>query len=153
MTSWLSGALCRVWWWQCDQMVSLFFNIWSFAEMKITPICHKFAKVCSAFYQIRNRLSKVWQIFVNFCQNGEMPPNLVTLDDGQGEDILKNGFSRAFFRAKMSSRQFFSLFTFLHFCNFFSPRFLRSISSLTSAAPIDKIQPRSLLIYVKINTN
>ena len=45
---------------QCDQMVILFFKIWPFAVMKISPIMSQFAKVCSAFCQIRNILSKIW---------------------------------------------------------------------------------------------
>ena len=61
-------------------MVRLFFYIWPFATMKISPIMsHKFAKVGSAFCQIRNKLSKNCQILVNLCQNGKILPNLVTL--------------------------------------------------------------------------
>ena len=33
--------------------------------------CHKFAKVCSVFCQIRNKPSKICKILVNFCQSGE----------------------------------------------------------------------------------
>ena len=64
---------------QCDQMVRLFLNIWPFATMKTRQRCYKFAKVGSAFCQIRNELSKVCQRLVNFCQSGENSPNLVTL--------------------------------------------------------------------------
>ena len=37
------------------------------------------AKVGSAFCQIRNKPSKIWQRLLNFCQRGEILPNLVTL--------------------------------------------------------------------------
>ena len=53
---------------QCDQMVKLFLSIWPFATMKISPKCHKFATVGSAFCQIRNKPSKICQKLVNFCQ-------------------------------------------------------------------------------------
>ena len=33
----------------------------------------------SAFCQIRNKPSTFWKQFVNFCQRGEISPNLVTL--------------------------------------------------------------------------
>ena len=46
---------------QCDQMVRLFFNIWPFAAMKISPIM---SQIC----QIKNKLSKICQILVNFCK-------------------------------------------------------------------------------------
>ena len=63
-------------------MVRLFFSIGPFAAMKISPIMSKFAKVWSAFCQIRNKLSTVCQKLpklVNFCHSGEILPDLVTL--------------------------------------------------------------------------
>ena len=57
---------------ECYQMVRLFFSIWPFATMKISPIM---SRIC----QIRNKLSKICQILVNFCQSGEILPTLVTL--------------------------------------------------------------------------
>ena len=60
----LSAYLCAH---QCEQMVGLFFNIWLFATMKISPNCHKFAKVGSAFFPIRNKQSKFRPRLVNFC--------------------------------------------------------------------------------------
>ena len=38
-----------------------------------------FAKVGSKFCQSLNNPLTIWQIFINFCQSGEMSPNLVTL--------------------------------------------------------------------------
>ena len=64
---------------QRDQMVRLFFNIWPFATLKISPKCHKFAEVGSVFCQIGNKLSKICQRLVNFCQSGKISPNLITL--------------------------------------------------------------------------
>ena len=59
---------------QCDQLVRLFFNIWPFAIMKIGPIMSQISQS-----QLRNKLSKICQRLVNFCQSGEISPNLVTL--------------------------------------------------------------------------
>ena len=48
-------------------------------QLKLAQWFYKFSKVSSAFRQIRNRLSKICQIFVNFCQSGKISQNLVTL--------------------------------------------------------------------------
>ena len=48
-------------------------------QLKLAQWFYKFSKVCSAFRQIRNRLSKICQIFVLFCQSGKISQNLVTL--------------------------------------------------------------------------
>ena len=64
---------------QCDQMVRLFFNIWPFAAMKISPIISQMCKSMLIICQIRRRLSKIWQILANFCQSDKISPNLVTL--------------------------------------------------------------------------
>ena len=53
-------------------MVRLFFNIWPFGTRNLARWCHKFAKVCSAYCQIRNKPSKI-------CQSGEISSNMVTL--------------------------------------------------------------------------
>ena len=45
-------------WKQCDQMVRLFFNIWQFATLKISPIMSQICQSGSVFCQIRNKLSK-----------------------------------------------------------------------------------------------
>ena len=65
---------------QCDQMVWLCFNIWPFETNKICPVFIKFAKVSLIFCQIRNKLSKICQGLVKFCQSGKNLPNLVTLN-------------------------------------------------------------------------
>ena len=50
-----------------------YFSIFGhFQQWKLAQNCHKFAKVGSAFCQIRNELSKI-------CQSGEILPNLVKL--------------------------------------------------------------------------
>ena len=82
---------------QCDQMVRLFFHIWPFASMKISP-------VTSQIYQSRlsilpnNNFVKNLLRLVNFCQSGNIPRNLVTLFPwkpidymslGRGQPILK----------------------------------------------------------------
>ena len=58
---------------ECYQMVRLFFSIWPFEKMKISPIM---SRIC----QIRNKLSKICLILRNFCQSGEILPTLVTLN-------------------------------------------------------------------------
>ena len=60
-------------------MVRLFFNIWSFTTGKSWPKHDIFAKVGPKFCQSLNNPLTIWQIFINFCQSGEMSPNLVTL--------------------------------------------------------------------------
>ena len=65
---------------QCDQIARwFFFNICPFSVMKICPIKSQIAKVCYAFCQIRNKPSKICLTLLNFCQNGKISPNLVTL--------------------------------------------------------------------------
>ena len=50
-----------------------FFNIWLFAtQWRLALKCLKFAKVGSAFCQIRNRLSKIAQRPGNFSQSGQI---------------------------------------------------------------------------------
>ena len=56
--------------------LDIFFNIWTFATMNIGPIMSQI--IGSAICQIRNKLSKICQILVNFWQSGEISPNLVT---------------------------------------------------------------------------
>ena len=78
------GPLDAVWYTQfrvisVTRWLDNFFNIWPFTAVKISPIISQIPKVCSAFCQIRNRLSKICQIFVNFCQSGKISQNLVTL--------------------------------------------------------------------------
>ena len=78
---------------QCDQMVRLFFNIWPFVTMKISPKCHKFAKAGSGFSQIRNKPSKNWPRLINFCQRGKNLPNLVTVPvTHQSSNTSTSGF-------------------------------------------------------------
>ena len=69
--------------WQCDQMVRLFSIFGHLQQWKLAQYCHKFAKVGSLFCQIRNKPSKIGQQLVNFCQSGEILPNLVTLVVGK----------------------------------------------------------------------
>ena len=57
---------------QCDQIVRLFFNIWPFASMKISPIM---SQICPK----RKKQSKICQIPEFFCQSGDILSNLVTL--------------------------------------------------------------------------
>ena len=45
-------------------------------QWKLAQKCDKFAKVGSAFCQIRNKASKFFQWLVNFCQSGKISPNL-----------------------------------------------------------------------------
>ena len=57
----------------------LFSTFGHLQQFKLAQKCHNFAKVGSAFSQIRNKQSKICQRLVNFCQSGEISPNLVTL--------------------------------------------------------------------------
>ena len=50
-------------------------------QRKLPQNCHKYAKVGSAFCQIRNKLPKICQRLFNFCQKVETSPNLVTLHE------------------------------------------------------------------------
>ena len=64
---------------QCDQMVRLFFNIWPFATMKISPIM---SQICQSKLSILP--NKEWAVknlpkTCKSCQSGENSPNLVTL--------------------------------------------------------------------------
>ena len=66
---------------QCYQMVKLCFNIGPFATTKISPIMSQFCQSRFAILtNFKNKLSKFCQILVNFCQSGEISPNLVTGD-------------------------------------------------------------------------
>ena len=49
--------------------------------------CHEYAKIGSAFCQIRKKHSKICQKLVNFCQSGEISPNLVTLIGREKEGL------------------------------------------------------------------
>ena len=55
---------------QCDRMVRLFFNIWSFATRKFSPIL---SQNCQSMLRILP--NKICQRLVNFCQSGEISPN------------------------------------------------------------------------------
>ena len=64
---------------QCDQMVRLFFHIWPFEAMKISPIMWH---ICQSM--LSNSPNKKWtvKILPSTCrhfQSGEFLPNLVTL--------------------------------------------------------------------------
>ena len=57
-----------------------YFSIFGHLQLwKLAQKCSKFAKLCLAFCQIRNKLSKICQILVYFCQSSKILPNLVTL--------------------------------------------------------------------------
>ena len=64
---------------------------WNWAQK-----CHKFAKVGSAFCQIRNKPLKICQRHVNCCQSGEISPNLVTLPVGLVEKLPMTGIECRF---------------------------------------------------------
>ena len=70
---------------QCDQMDRLFFNFWWFTTMKACHFDEMFAKVGLKFCQILNKPSKDSQKVLNFCQSGEISPNLVTLIETRNE--------------------------------------------------------------------
>ena len=57
---------------QCDEMVGLFFNIWPFATMKISPIMSQICQSRLTILPNKNKLSKI-------CQSGEISSNLATL--------------------------------------------------------------------------
>ena len=63
---------------QCDQMVRLFFNIWPFETMKISPIMSQICPSRLSILPNKNKLSKNFQTY-KFLQNGGISPNLVTL--------------------------------------------------------------------------
>ena len=56
-----------------------FFNFRLFTTMKVCHFDEMFAKVGFQFCQILNKTSKDSQKVLNFCQSGEISPNLVTL--------------------------------------------------------------------------
>ena len=58
-------------------MVRLFFNIWLFATMNISPIISQISQ--RRLRILGNKLSKICLRRVNFGQSDEISPNLVTL--------------------------------------------------------------------------
>ena len=64
---------------QCDQMVRLFFNIWSFATKKFSPIMSQIGQSMLSILPNMKKPSIICQILVNFCQSGKILPNLFTL--------------------------------------------------------------------------
>ena len=64
---------------QCDQMVRLFFNIWPFPTMQISPImsqvCQSRLSILPNKKQTLKNMPKTSKLF----QSGEISPNLVTL--------------------------------------------------------------------------
>ena len=60
---------------------SAYFSVFGHLQQsKLAQKGHKFANVGSAIYKVKYKPSKICQRFVNFCQSGEISPNLVTLD-------------------------------------------------------------------------
>ena len=76
-----SRGILIVIWGQCDKMVRLFFSIWLFATMQISPLMSQICQSRLSICQKRNKLSKNCQRLVNFCQSGKISPNLVTLSE------------------------------------------------------------------------
>ena len=70
---------------QCDEMVGLFFNIWPFATMKISPIISQICHSRLTILPNKNKLSKI-------CQSGEISSNLATLGPEIVLPTWANGF-------------------------------------------------------------
>ena len=68
---------------QCDQVPKLFLSIWPSTTLKTCPIVKKIATFGPIFRQILNRPSKICPRLLRMCQNGEISPNLVTLQVGK----------------------------------------------------------------------
>ena len=74
-----------------------FFIIWLFTTKNVSPKANKICQVPLKLRQIPNKHSKCCQISLNFGQNGEISPNLVTLVRYQ---LSRGGTKSSFFILK-----------------------------------------------------